>query len=179
MVHLGVKSRLTALQPIDDEELPQRTTAVEQRRMQARHVLLQLAVGARLGQRDVPHVVVDVHVFLFDPDWIREVERHQRELAGEHVCQMDATGHESLGVLVEIALVARRQIEHVERTHMHRHFWGFKVQEGGVEAAQVFHVVSLIARSKAFIRIPCRHSKKGLAASVFPPGRLRLLHTRG
>ena len=142
VMHLGVEGDLTALQPVDDEELPQRSAAIEQRGMHARHILLQLAVGTRPGQRDVAHVVVDVHVVVVHPHRVREVERHQGELAREDVGQMDPAGHEGLGIFVEIALVALGQVQHVERTHVHWHFRGFHVQERGVEAAQMVHLLS-------------------------------------
>jgi hypothetical protein len=144
VVHLGVERHLAALQAVDDEELPHRPAAVDERGMQPRHVLLQLPVGARLGQRDVAHVVVDVDVVVVHPHGVGHVEGHQRELAREHVGQVDAAGHEALGVFVEVALVALGQVEHVERAHVHRHFRRFHVQEGGIKTAQVFHVSCLL-----------------------------------
>jgi hypothetical protein len=139
VMHLGVKRHLAVLEAVDDEHLPQRAAAVEQRGMQPRHVLLQLAVGAGLGQRDVAHVVIDVDVFVFHPDRVGQIEGHQFQLAREHGRQVQPLAHHLLGVFIEVAGVARGQIEHVERADVHRHLGRFDVQEHGVHAAEVVH----------------------------------------
>ena len=89
-MHLGVDRRLAGLQPLDDVELPQRAAAVEQARMQAADQLLQLLEGAGLGQHDAADVVVEIDVVVVDPDRVRQLERHLRQLALEHLGQVHA-----------------------------------------------------------------------------------------
>ncbi len=75
VVHLLHQRRLAAAQALDDDELPQRPHPVERVVDEQRGDVEQLAHGARLGQGDAPHVVVDVEVGIVDPRRRGEVHR--------------------------------------------------------------------------------------------------------
>ena len=141
VVHLAVEADPAVGQALDDVELPERPAAVEQHRMQPRRQRLELLERARLGQHHVAHVVVEVDVVVVDPHRVGEVERHQRELAGEHRRQVHALGDVRLHrLVVALAGVARGRLEQVEAADVHRHLGAFHVQEGAVDDAQVFHL---------------------------------------
>jgi hypothetical protein len=109
--------------------------------MQAGGKGLELLDGARLGQHHVAHVVVEVDVVVVDPDRVGEVERHQRELPGEHRRHVHALGDVRLDrLVVALAGVAGGRLEQVEAADVHRHLGAFHVQEGAVDDAQVFHL---------------------------------------
>ena len=141
VVHLAVEADPAVGQALDDVELPERPAAVEQHRMQPRRQRLELLERARLGQHHVAHVVVEVDVVVVDPDRVGEVERHQRELAGEHRRHVHALGDVRLHrLVVALAGVAGGRLEQVEAADVHRHLGAFHVQEGAVDDAQVFHL---------------------------------------
>ena len=136
VMRLGIQRNLAAFKAINDEKLPQRAASVQQAGVQTRHVLLQLAVAARLGQGDVAHVVFDVNVLIFDPHRVGEVKRNQRQLAREQIGQVHALSHALFGGFIKIiAVEAFWQIHDAQRAHMHRHFRRFEVQKGGIKAA--------------------------------------------
>jgi hypothetical protein len=137
VVRLGVEGDLAVVQPLDDDHLPQRSAAVEQRGVQARDELLELVHRAGLAQRDVTDVVVEVDVVVLDPDRVGELERHRRELAREQPREMEALREHPLHRLVVVALVALRQLEQHQAADVHRGLGGFEVQERCVHAAQV------------------------------------------
>ena len=129
-------------QPVDHEELPQRPAAVEQRRVQPCNVLLQLSMRARLRQRDPTDVIVDVDLVVLDPHRIRQLERHQRELAREHGRDVQAIDDVLLEVLVEVAGVAVGQFQRVQAADVHRRLRGLEMQEARIHAAQMVHALS-------------------------------------
>ena len=68
VVHLRHQRRLAALQPLDDEELPERAGAVERVEHEQAGEVEELAEGARRRQGDAAHVEVDVEVGVVGPD---------------------------------------------------------------------------------------------------------------
>jgi hypothetical protein len=157
MVNFRIHRDLAALQPVDHVELPQRAAAVHQRGVQAAHVLLELAQRAGPRQRDAAHVVVEVHVLVLHPHGVRQLEGHQRELAREDLRQVHAARHVRLHILVVVALVVRRQLQQVQAAHMHRRLGCLGVQEGRVQAAQVFHSDG----SRVVVRAWCAMGSEG------------------
>jgi hypothetical protein len=134
--------------------------------MQPRRQRLELGEGARLGQHHVAHVVVEVDVVVVDPDRVGEVERHQRQLAGEHRRHVHALGDVRLDrLVVALAGVAGGRLEQVEAADVHRHLGAFHVQEGAVDDAQVFHLGHGVLRRPSRL-VPRRPSagQRGLPA---------------
>ena len=147
-----------ALEPVDDEEFPQRPAPVEQRRMEARHVLLELLSRSRLRQRDATDVIVDVDLVVVGPHGVRQLERHQRELAREHLGHVQAVDDVLPEVVVEVARVSLRQLELVHATDVHRRLGRLEMQEARVHPAQVVHLVSHGARRSVVRARPLRSS---------------------
>jgi hypothetical protein len=141
VVHLAVQRHLAALQALDDVQLPQRPAAVHQRRVQSADELLQPLEAAGPRQDDMADVVVDVQVVVVHPNRVGQVEGHQRELALERADEVQPRRQVGLGILVEIACVALRQVEHGQAADVHRHLRRLEVQERGVHAAEVVHFV--------------------------------------
>ena len=67
VVDLGVDREPVALQPLDEVALPQRPVVGQLGGVQPAHQRQQLADPAGLGQRGVPHVVLEVHLVVGDP----------------------------------------------------------------------------------------------------------------
>ncbi len=143
MVQLGVHRKLPlAVRPrgeaVEDVELPERAAAVEQHRMQRADLRLQLRQTAALGQRDADDVLVEIRLGI-DPGRRGQVQRHPGELAAQGGRERQARRHVRAHVVEEVAVVARRQLELVQRADVHRHRSRFEVQETGVEAGQLLH----------------------------------------
>ena len=71
---------LDVVETLDDVELPQRAVEVERPRVQPGRLDAQLAPVARLRQRDVPDVELEVEVGVVHPVRMVEIERHPGEL---------------------------------------------------------------------------------------------------
>jgi hypothetical protein len=109
--------------------------------VQPRDELVQLLGRTRAAQRDAAHVIVEVDVVIVDPHRLAELERHRRELARQHRRQVQPLREHRLEVFVEVAFVALGQLEHHQAADMHRHLGRLEMQERGVHAGQVVHVV--------------------------------------
>ena len=143
VMDLGIEGEIAVLQPVDDEELPQRPRAVEQRGMQPPDQLLQLVHGAGPGQRHLADVVVEIDVVVLDPHRIGEVERHRGELVGEERRGVHPRGdHRAIFGGVVLAAVGGR-LQQIERADMHRHLRRLDIEKAGVDGAEValVHVV--------------------------------------
>ena len=77
VVHLRDERRLAPAQALDDGELPQRTRPVERVERDQRPQVEQLAHRPRLGQRDAPHVDVDVEPGVVGPCRCGQVDRRR------------------------------------------------------------------------------------------------------
>src|SRR5260221_4313964 len=129
VMSLGIKGDQSAFQAIDDVHLPQRTTAVEQRGVQARDELFELGHGAWPAQSDGANVIVEVDVVVLDPDRLSQLERHLRQLAVQKRRQVEALAKQRFDGLVVIARVTLRQLKEHEAADMHRRLRRFEVQE--------------------------------------------------
>jgi hypothetical protein len=129
VVDLRVEADPAIGETLDHVELPERPAAVEQARMEPRGERLELGERARLRQHQIADVVVDVDVVVVNPDRIREVERHQRELAREDRREVHALRDVVLDRLVPVAAVVGRRLEQVQAADVHRHLGAFQVQE--------------------------------------------------
>ena len=139
VVHLDVVPPLAAGQPIDDVQPPQRPLPVEQFAVQACGAVLQLGLAARGRQRAALHVVVDVDRAVVDPGRVGKLQRHRRQLALEDRRQVQPALHQTLDVGVKVATVAGRQIEQMQRRHVHRRLGRFKVQECTIQSTEWLH----------------------------------------
>ena len=80
VVGLGDQREAPALEALDEPRLPQRLGAVQPLRVDARGERAQLLLRARLRQRRVAHVVLEVEVAVVDPDRPAGLKRREREL---------------------------------------------------------------------------------------------------
>ncbi|MBK7473193.1 MAG: hypothetical protein IPI73_23775 [Betaproteobacteria bacterium] len=144
MVDLGVEPDQAALHAFDDRELPQRPVAIEHPFVQPGHGGLELHLRAGPGQQQPLDVVVDVGPIVPDPHRIREVERHERELARKQRRQVHASLDVRADVVEEAAAVAFGLLEQHQAAHVHGHLRRFQVQEQGVERTQVLHAGSSV-----------------------------------
>ena len=71
------------IEPFDQVEFPQRARQVQRSRVDARGLDAELAPVARLRQRDVAHVVLEVEVLVLDPVREIEFERHPQQFLPE------------------------------------------------------------------------------------------------
>ena len=108
VVGLGVQGELASLvDPFDEVHLPQRPRAVERPGRDARHDLLELAVGARGGHGDEPLVELAVERRVLDPVRVVEPERHLDQPAA-------GVGRQAVQVLgVGRLLLRRAPVRHV------------------------------------------------------------------
>ena len=67
--------------------------------MQARGLDAELAPIARLGERDVTHVIFKIEIRVIDPIRVVEAERHVGQLAAEALGQVQALLDEAEDVL--------------------------------------------------------------------------------
>jgi len=88
-----------------------------------------------------------------DPDRAGELQRHGRELALENRHQMQAFGHLALDLGVEVAAVAGRQIEQVQRRDVHRRLRRFQEQKCCVDGTQGLHEEQLLLLAHATGRL--------------------------
>ena len=128
------------VQPFDDVELPQRPVEIERTRDQASHLDAQLSPVARLRQRDVTNVELEVEVGILDPVRVVQVERHPHQPLAE-----DAGLVQPLVDVVEDPLerdpAARRGRRVVDREAGPRHVRPGRlgVEERSVHSAQLLH----------------------------------------
>ena len=80
VVRLGDQREAAALEPLHEPRLPQRLGAVQTLGVDARGQRPQLLLRARLRQRRVAHVVLEVEVAIVDPDRPAGLQRREREL---------------------------------------------------------------------------------------------------
>jgi hypothetical protein len=144
VVDLEVVGHLAVVEAVDHGDAPQRAVAVEQLRMQPSDAVFELRLGSGARQGEALHVVVEIDLVVVDPDRVGELQRHRRQLAGEHRHQVQALGQLAPKVVVEIALVAGRQRIAAERPHVLRRLGSLHVQEGPVESTHGLHVASLL-----------------------------------
>ena len=102
VVGLGVDGELASLvEPLDEVHLPQRSRAVEGSRRDARHDLLQLAVGPGRGDGDGALVELTVEAWILDPVRVVQAEGHLDEPA-------PSVGRQAVEVLRVGRLLLRR-----------------------------------------------------------------------
>jgi hypothetical protein len=116
VVHLLDHRGATALEAVDDEELPQRSRAVEGVLDELGGQVVELAIGPRCRQRDVAHVEVDVEVGVVLPlgrGETAERGHHALVQAGDarHHAQQSATEASEVGGLVEHRDAAEGRVE--------------------------------------------------------------------
>ena len=95
--------------------------------------LAQLVVRARLRQRRVPHVVVDVEARVVDPERPAHLEARERRASGGSA----ARGRRRDSMCArELVVRGRRTLEDHERADVHVRRLLLLVEEGGVDRAQ-------------------------------------------
>ena len=87
---LPVGQPVDVVEALDDVHLPQRPAPVERSRVQPRHLDAELPPVARLRQRDVAHVVLEVEVGVLDPVRVVEPERHLHQPLAERARHVQA-----------------------------------------------------------------------------------------
>ena len=140
MMDLVVVANLPVLQSLDHVDFPKRPAAIERARMQSRDEGIELLHRARLRQKHVAHVIIDVDVIVFDPYGVAELERHRRELTVHDPSEMNAVGDELLHLLVKVALVILGKLKQQQARDVHRRLGGLEMHERGVQRAEVFHL---------------------------------------
>src|SRR5271157_5866430 len=107
-------------------------------------------------------MIVQIDLVVLDPDRIGKLQRHRRELAGEHRHQVKALGHLAPEVVVEVALVAGRQRIAAQRPHVLRRVGGLYVQKGSVQSAYGLQV------AYSSDGAPCRQVRLGGTRDIRP-----------
>ena len=130
---------LTAVDAVDEPELPQRTVSDEHLRHQALGQLEQLTSVPRRGQRGEPHVVGDVEAVVVDPHRPAPPERYRHHPLAEPRDQLEARRHQRAHVVETestVGVVERSPLEHGDRTHVHGRLGALEVEEALVERGQ-------------------------------------------
>jgi hypothetical protein len=124
-----------ALESLDHPQFPQRLPVVEALRHDARGEAFQLAFGARLRQRRVAHVVVDVEAVVVDPHRMA-LDRDPREplaIARDPVqSRRDVCTH-AIGVDAARRIAQRADLEDQRGADVLRIGVALEVQEGPIE----------------------------------------------
>jgi hypothetical protein len=139
VVRLRDQREATALEAVDDPDLPERLRAVQPLGEDATRERAELLLAAGLRQRRVAHVVVEVEVRVVDPERPPGFEARERQLlpVARHAPEP--------GPEVSLELLARRRrpVEDHERSHVHVRGLLLLSQERRVDRAQAI-LVSLV-----------------------------------
>ena len=123
-------------------KLPQRFFAVQQHRVQHADLGFQLrhrgTLPLQLRQLDLDDVHLHRRVGIH-PRRVGQVQRHPPQPAAQHGGHGQAAFHVCAQRGGELALVAGRQLEHMQGADMHGHLGCFKEQEGSVQAGELLH----------------------------------------
>ncbi len=146
VVHLAVHGEAArrraghVVQPLDDVGLPQRFAAVERPRVQPRHLDAQLSPVARVRQRNVAHVELDVEGRILDPVGTVEGQRHPDQPPAELRELLEARREEAQHVLEAHPAVRRRGgVVDGERGDVHEIVAALELQEHGIGAGELLH----------------------------------------
>ena len=129
------------IQPLDHRHLPRRAAQIELASVDARDLDAQLAPVARLRQRDVTDVVLEVEVWIVDP--VRHVQ------AAGQLGQPPPEGRRKVQSRVDLledalegdlAAGRRRLVVDEQHLDLHRGFGPFGAQHHVVGPAQLLHV---------------------------------------
>ena len=129
---LGDDCEAPTFQPVHEPHLPHRLRAVEALREDAGGQRAELLLGARLGERGVAHVVVEVEVRVVDPDRPALAIGDELELLAEAGNQVKPPED----VLSKLFDLGRRALEGRRRGHVHMGGSVLEVEEGRVEAGE-------------------------------------------
>ena len=135
---------------LDDVALPERPAPVERSTDDPRGQLGELFVGARRGQRVVPHVEVEVEVGVLDPERMVEGERHGPQAAPQWLEQVEATLDLPPPGRVRVVVRVVGPLVHRHTRHVAELRAGLHVEEGRIEPTQLLH----------------RPSRRGLSAVI-------------
>ena len=157
VMNLGVERKAArwharyVVQTFDYVCLPERLAAIERPRVQARNLDAELAPVARLRQRDVPHVELDVELGILDPPGPIEHPRHRDEPATEMRKALDACREEPQDVLEpHLAAGCGGGVIDPEPGDVHEVVAAFELQERVIEPGQLSHARTL--RGHPFMR---------------------------
>ncbi len=134
LVNLGDDGDPPVGEPLDDDELPQRTGPVERPGLEPGDELGELGVRPRPGQRGAADVVADVEVLVVDPDRVREPGRDPADPLPVPGDERDAGG-DVLDEAVEVKAAGRRLEDH-DAADVHRRRRLLEVEERHVERRQ-------------------------------------------
>jgi len=98
-----------ALEAVDHVELPQRARAVERPRHDPRDLLGELRIAARLGERQLADVVVEVEVGVVDPVRVVEAERHLAHAPAQRRQEREPVADQRAHLLAAEAAARRRR----------------------------------------------------------------------
>ncbi len=110
--------------------------------MQPADLLVQLGIGARARQRDLPDVVLDVEVRVVDPVGLVQAERHVEQLAPEYGHERQPFGHDlgEPGQRERLGGVAG--VEQAQPANVPGGVGRLQGEEGGIETGELLHIGS-------------------------------------
>jgi hypothetical protein len=120
------------LEPLDEPDLPERLVAVELLGEDPARQVLELALGARRGERGGAHVVAEVEVRVVDPARPALPQRDE----GEPLAVARHERQAPLERLEEVGVGGRGPLEQHHAGHVHVAGGVLEVEEGRVEASQ-------------------------------------------
>jgi hypothetical protein len=119
VVDLAHHGDAVARQSVDQVQLPEGSRSIEGPCVDPRHLLGQLGVGSRRGQRDLAHVKLEVEVRIVDPVAVVEVERHLGQPPPERRHEREALGDQVLEPRQrQPAVLGRGRVVDRERAHV-------------------------------------------------------------
>ena len=153
VVRLGEQREPSALQPLDQIHLPERTIAIERSRHEATDEIAQLGIGARAWQRGPAYVIADVEFLVVDPHRVGQPPRDRAHLLPIARHESDACLDQvPEAVVVESALGL---LEQHDPTDVHRGRRLLQVEERHVEWTEpVGHRASSPRQQVRRTRIP-------------------------
>ncbi len=131
VVGLGVHRDPAVAQALDDRGLPQRSLPGEPGAVQARAQLEQLADAAGLGQRAVPHVVLDVELVVGLPHQLAGRARRAVRVLEEERGDLLDVAHLLVHLADVVAPRTLRLLEQLQAPDVHGHVAVLGEQESG------------------------------------------------
>ncbi len=165
--HQGPASTFEALY---EPGLPQRPVAIEWLRHDPSHQAAERSVVTGCGKCRVPQVVVEVEMWIVDPQWAAELEGHAAHTLAVPRDQVQLRGHEG----PHIRKAWWRVIENAGASNVHVDLPVLKIKKLGIECTEPLHLPSPLPFGTPFRTLrPEISGAQGLLTGVTPRPRPR------
>ena len=139
-MHLAVEGEAVSFQPLDQVHLPQRAVQVELVAVQARDEDSQLALAARMRQRGVAHVVLEIDIVNFAHQGNARSEQgtlDQFQVPGRRDRVRLAHALQLLPQVVGRRVIGQRELE--QAAHVHGRVARLQREPCGIEWGNLLH----------------------------------------